>query len=85
MSGYMFGYHNWERGAPDLNQSEVKDAAVHPTVDSMGPPHTHNKESYRPKCQYCQGLKIRSDLVILTSGAFENVKSNRHHFGGYSN
>lgn len=39
MSGYMFGYHNWERGAPDLNQSEVKDAAVHPTVDSMRPPH----------------------------------------------
>ena len=37
----IFGYHSWQRGAPDLDQLEAKGAAKHPTMHRMPPPNPH--------------------------------------------
>ena len=52
----IFGYHSWQRGAPDLDQLEAKGAAKHPTMHRMPPqtpPVTNYKEFYHPKCRCC--------------------------------
>lgn len=49
------------RECPDLDQLEAKDAAEHPAMHRMGP---HNKVSYSPKCQHCQGCETLPYPVV---------------------